>query len=120
MRHGEITAILELSRRLPEAGEGSDRLWRESEQRRALWLRLIGEQRSQQLSGDPEGDIVLELRARSAQHAQATPAGLIECCLEQPGLAKPGVPFEQQRSASAVGGLSDRSIDCLQRVGALE
>ncbi len=119
--HQPLVAALILARALGlRVDEGAHAVGKAGEQRPPPRGRELVELRGQQLRREPEGDVALELCARSPQHAEAEPAGRVQGGFVEARLADPGVALDQQRLTVAAARALERVLDRREQTVALE
>src|SRR5947209_10200130 len=100
--------------------QSMDGVRRGSEQGVAIWTDVLSEQLTEQLRGDTERQVSLQLSPGGAEHQHAGGAALIERRLVKPSLAHARVPLEQQCGAAATQRLGSHAGDRLQRCGSVQ
>ena len=118
--HRQIAGVAGLEQRLACPRERAHAFGRLGEEGTAPGRRQLAQQRADELAGDSEGEVLLELCARRPQYPHAAAARVVERRLVEPGLAHPGVPLEQQRLAGAVLHRIEGSGDRLEQIVALQ
>ncbi len=115
VRQGEVTRVAWLGQVLAGAGQRAHPVGCLIQEGPALLARKVGHEGSDELAGDTEGQVLLELGARGAQHPHTAASALVERRLMQTSLAHSAVPLEQERGAVAGGDRIERIGDRLER-----
>ena len=71
------------------------------QQRGSLGLARADQQRLEQLTGDAQAELLIQLTAARRQYPEAGGPGQLACGPERGGLADPGRPFDQQHARLA-------------------
>ena len=120
VRHREIAGVGWFERVLAGSRERAHALGRIGQERASPRRWQLGQQRADELARHPEREVLLELGAGRAQHADAAVPGIVERRLVKPGLAHPRVSLEQERLAGALLHRIEDSGDRPEQIIALQ